>query len=75
MNRRFLLISIGFLALILSVTFLTFSQEVRKILEAVVEGHMARPETLPFQDSYVNKLHVPAGFQIAIWAKNLGRPA
>lgn len=73
MSRKLLLfITAGLIGLI--VVSLNFSQSARKVLEAVIEGHVSRPETIPFNDSLVKQLQLPRGFQITVWAKGLGKP-
>lgn len=73
MNRKLLLLITSGL-ITLTIVSVTFSQRARKILEAVIEGHVARPETIPFNESLVSQLQMPRGFHIGVWAKNLGKP-
>nr|WP_202895718.1 sorbosone dehydrogenase family protein [Iningainema tapete] len=50
------------------------AQQVQQQRVEQVEGYLATPERLEFDESLLSQLKVPEGFQIEVFAKNLGNP-
>ena len=50
-----------------------FQQPEQERIERL-EGHLATPERLDFGESLLQQLQLPPGFQISVFAKDLGNP-
>lgn len=69
-NSRWLLISL----LLLGIALPVGSQQPQKPAVERMEGHLATPERLEFSESLLQQLKMPAGFEISVFAKDLGNP-
>ncbi|HYW20680.1 MAG TPA: sorbosone dehydrogenase family protein [Nodularia sp. (in: cyanobacteria)] len=61
-------------ALILSITQTANSQQPEKQKIERMEGYLATPQKIEFQESLLQQLQLPAGFEISVFAKDLGNP-
>ncbi|ODG99604.1 oxidoreductase [Nostoc sp. KVJ20] len=61
-------------ALILSITQTANSQQPEKQKIERVEGYLATPQKIEFQESLLQQLQLPPGFEISVFAKDLGNP-
>jgi len=63
------------LGLLLLGVFSAISQQPKSTYqEASSTGHLAMPAKMEFQDSLVDRLRVPAGFKVSIFARDLQNP-
>ncbi|MBD2248845.1 sorbosone dehydrogenase family protein [Nostoc sp. FACHB-888] len=60
--------------LILSITQTANSQQPQKQKIERVEGYLATPQKIEFQESLLQQLQLPPGFEISVFAKDLGNP-
>lgn len=70
-NQGWLLIGC---VLLLGIAFPASSQQPDKQRIERMEGYLATPERLEFDEALVKKLQLPKGFQINVFAKDLGNP-
>lgn len=61
-------------ALLLSVVFPANAQVQSQLRVESVEGYLVTPERLEFDESLVERLQLPPGFKISVFAKDLGNP-
>ncbi|MCC5661961.1 sorbosone dehydrogenase family protein [Nostoc sp. XA010] len=61
-------------ALILSITQTANSQQPEKQKIERMEGYLATPQKIEFQESLLQQLQLPPGFEISVFAKDLGNP-
>lgn len=61
-------------ALALGLTLPSNSQQPQQQRIERVEGYLATPEKLEFNESLLKQLQLPTGFQISVFAKDLGNP-
>lgn len=61
-------------ALLLSMTFPASAQQPQQQRIERMEGYLATPESLEFKESLVQQLKMPTGFEINVFAKDLGNP-
>lgn len=61
-------------ALLLSISLPASAQQVQQQRVEQLEGYLATPELLEFDESLLQQLTVPAGFRIDVVAKDLGNP-
>lgn len=66
---------IGCAAILLSITLKASAQQPPQPLRIEqVEGSLVTPERLEFNESLLQELKIPDGFEISVFAKNLGNP-
>ena len=61
-------------ALLLGIAFPVNSQQPQQQRIERLEGHLATPKRLEFDESLLSQLKMPPGFQISVFAKDLGNP-
>ncbi|GET41691.1 PQQ-dependent sugar dehydrogenase [Microseira wollei] len=61
-------------ALALGLTFTATAQQPEQRRIERVEGYLATPKRVEFNESLVQQLRLPPGFQISVFAKDLGNP-
>lgn len=61
-------------ALLLSMTLKASAQQPQPLRIEQVEGSLVTPERLEFNESLLQELKIPDGFQISVFAKDLGNP-